>query len=228
VTENKSLKRRVRQRMSKTGERYTAARRQVLARAEPANAVAPSSAKRPPADGGPSDELYLERTGRPWEQWVEMLDAWGAQDRPHPDIVRWLMSEHSVDGWWAQSLTVRYEKHIGRRVVGQRSGGVFVASATRTIGASPDACFDALVDPQTRSRWLPDLELELRTSTRARSARFNVGDGAQRLIVGFEAKGGARCTVSIEHERLADAAETERTKILWRQRLSALKGLLEG
>ena len=97
MTENKSLKRRVRQRMSKTGERYTAARRQVLARAEPANAVAPSSAKRPPADGGPSDELYLERTGRPWEQWVEMLDAWGAQDRPHPDIVRWLMSEHSVD-----------------------------------------------------------------------------------------------------------------------------------
>lgn len=236
MTKNKSLKRRVRERMSKTGERYTSARRQVLAKVDAGSTEQPDqpSVDQPaptepqPTDGGPSDETVAERTGRPWQEWRSMLDGSGAADRPHPEIVRWLMDKHGVDGWWAQSLTVRYEKAIGRRVLGQRSGGIFVASATKTVNAPADRAFDAFVDADERSHWLPDLELTLRTASRPRSARFNVGDGSQRLNVGFDAKGTDRCTVSVEHERLPDARETEHAKALWRERLSELKRVLEG
>jgi hypothetical protein len=257
VTQNKSLKRRVRERMSKTGERYTSARRQVLARSDQPSLEAPAgpnptlsgaaerahdqpqatgespagnAAPRPTAksaDRGPSDETLAERTGHSWEAWLADLQSWGAADQPHREIARWLMDEHGVDGWWAQTLTVRYEKHIGRRVLGQR-GGVFAASATRTIDAAPERVFEAFVDEDLRERWLPDVELSVRTATAPRNARFNVGDGRERLIVGIEAKPNDRSTVSIEHERLPDAAATNSARARWRERLTGLKELLEG
>jgi len=33
-----------------------------------------------------SDETIRERTGRGWEEWFELLDEWGAADRPHREI----------------------------------------------------------------------------------------------------------------------------------------------
>jgi hypothetical protein len=48
------------------------------------------------------------------------------------------------------------------------------------------------------------------------------------VIVGFEAKGDAKSVVAIEHARLADAAEAERMKAFWRERVAALREVLEG
>ena len=239
VTENKSLKRRVRTRMSRTGERYTAARRQVLARSsEPASASedqqvpadetsqpAPSTHDQP-AERGPSDETIAQRTGRPWEEWLADLEAWGASEHRLSAIYRWLMEEHGVEGWWAMTLAVRYEKHIGRRVLGQR-GKVFTAGASKTIAASAQAVFDAFHQPEQRARWIPDVELSVRTAKPPRTARFNVGDGTERLIVGIDAKGDQRATVHVEHERLADAEAATASREAWRERLAGLKRMLE-
>lgn len=228
MTENKSLKRRVRERMSKTGERYASARHNLLASSQ-SQSVRAEEAIPPelPAETGPSDEVLAQRTGRSWQAWIAELDAWGAAEQPHAKIARWLSDAHGVDGWWAQALTVRYEKHIGRRVLGQR-GDTFAAGASRTIGASPERTFEAFFDPALRSRWLPDVELAVRTSTSPKGVRFNVGDGSQRLVVTIDPKGEGRATVHVEHERLADAATALQMKALWRERLGALKALLEG
>ena len=225
MTENKSLKRKVRARMSKTGERYTAARRHVLERTD--QPAAPTRPKAAPAERGPSEAAFAERTGHPWAYWLSLLEAWGAAEQPHPKIVRWLMDEHGVDGWWAQSLTVRYERYIGRRVVGQRSGGVFAVSATKTINAPAEHAFDALIVPTIRGRWLPDLHLEPRRSTPPRYVRFNAGDGSERLTIGVDAKGDDRSTVYVEHERLRDADHVDQMRAFWRDRLTELKHLLE-
>jgi hypothetical protein len=47
-----------------------------------------------------------ERTGKSWDEWFSLLDAWDAASRPHAQIAGWLRTEHGVDGWWAQSVTV--------------------------------------------------------------------------------------------------------------------------
>ena len=47
------------------------------------------------------------------------------------------------------------------------------------------------------------------------------------MIVGFESKGEAKSTVSLAHERLADSEEAERMKPFWRERVTALKEMLE-
>jgi hypothetical protein len=48
------------------------------------------------------------------------------------------------------------------------------------------------------------------------------------VTVAFEAKGQAKSTVALEHTRLPDAAEAERMKAFWRERLSTLSSQLEG
>ena len=96
ITEQKNLKRRVRARMEKTGERYTAGRSHVVGE-KPEPFV---------ADPGMSDETLVEKTGKSWAEWVELLDAWGARERPHREIAAHLVEEHGVPGWWAQTVTV--------------------------------------------------------------------------------------------------------------------------
>jgi hypothetical protein len=59
-------------------------------------------------------------------------------------------------------------------------------------------------------------------------ARFDWGEGSTRVNVTFLDKGSEKSTVAVEHRRLPDAAEADRIKAFWRERLSSLRSLLEG
>lgn len=79
----------------------------------------------------------IERaTNRSWDAWLDLLDAVGAKDLSHQDIASKVHEEleGTMDsaGWWAQSVAVAYEHHIGRRVPGQRSDGTFQLSVSRS------------------------------------------------------------------------------------------------
>jgi hypothetical protein len=219
VTRQRSFKRLVRARMEKTGERYAAARAALLAAEGSPSTKAPTLTV--------SDEVVRRRTGRGWEEWFDLLDDSGAIARPHAEIARWLQSEHRIDGWSAQSVTVSYERARGRRAVGEHADG-FAITASKTVAVPVDRLYDAFVDESLREHWLPDGHLRERTATKPRSARFDWCDGETRVVVGFTAKGDARSVVDIEHARLRDAAEAERMKAFWRERVAALKEVLEG
>ncbi len=219
MTRQRSFKRLVRSRMEKTGESYTAARATLL------------TADEARATEGPvltvSEEAIRSRTGRGWEQWFDLIDDAPASDLTHAEIARWLANEQGVDGWGAQAITVSYERARRGRAVGERSDG-FVITASKTVAVPVERLFDAFVDESTRDRWLPDGELRERTSTRPKSARFDWDDGETRVNVGFLAKGDDRSTVDLEHARLPDGQQAERMKAYWRERVTALKSLLEG
>jgi hypothetical protein len=57
--------------------------------------------------------------------------------------------------------------------------------------------------------------------------RFDWGNGDTRVHVTFLAKGKAKSTVALLHERLPDGAEAERMKAFWRARVTAMKELVE-
>jgi hypothetical protein len=174
-----------------------------------------------------SDEAVRRRTGRGWEEWFALLDEWGASDRSHEEVARWLREAQGVDGWGAQSVTVSYERSRGLRALGERPEG-FSATAQKTVAVPVDRLFEAFVDQAERERWLPDAELRERTATKPKWARFDWGEGETRVVLGFTAQGDAKSTVALEHERLADSEEAERMKAFWRERLTALKMRLEG
>jgi hypothetical protein len=221
MTRQKTFKRRVRERMTKTGESYTAARRMLIAKGDrPDMTVAPFD---PPV----AEERVVEATGRGWQAWFELLDAWEAASRSHTEIARWLREEHGVDGWYSQSITLGYERARGLRAPGQRPDG-FAVSATRTVAVPVERLFEVFTNEAQRERWLPGAELHVRTATPPRSARYDWEDGSTRVIVGFEDLGEAKSRVALSHERLPDADAADEMKAWWRERLTALKQQLEG
>jgi uncharacterized protein YndB with AHSA1/START domain len=211
--------------MTKTGERYAAARHQLLA-------TSPGKLDRPdgPAETAPlvprRDDLVVARTGRTWTAWFELLAAWGAADRPHREIARHLNHDLEVDNWWSQNITVEYEKAIGRRQVGQRSDGQFVATASKTIGVPVEVAFEAVVDDAIRDHWLDEPQVRLRDATPHRIARLDWPAWPGRIVVTFDPKGDARTVVTLEHQGLADAEATRQLKTYWRERLARLQELL--
>jgi uncharacterized protein YndB with AHSA1/START domain len=220
MTTHQSFKRLVRDRMDKTGESYTSARAILLAAQKPTAAEEPVLTM--------SDEAIRRRTGLGWEDWFDVLDEWGAAERPHREIARWVAERLEIEplGWNAQAITVSYERARGLRAVGEHADG-FAITASKTVAVPVDRLYDAFVDESLREHWLPDGELRERTATKPKSARFDWGDSETRVIVGFIAKGGAKSTLALQHERLADAAEAERMKAYWRERVAALKEVLE-
>ena len=171
--------------------------------------------------------MLRANTGRAWDEWFALLDRWGAVERPHPEIARWLNEEHGVDGWWAQGVTVGYEQARGLRAPGQRRGGLFEASASKTVAVPVDRLYEAFMDPGLRERWLPGAKLEVRTAKPGKSIRANWDDGSTRLVIAFTARGDAKSQVALVHERIPDAATAGELKAWWRGRVAALKQLLE-
>ena len=234
MTTQKSFKRRIRGRMQKTGERYTAARRHLVEKADhsaPApNTDEPSERSHDPTPNAvtplTSDDAVRNATGRSWQEWFAILDDWSATERRHPEIARWLVSEHGVDGWWAQSVTVSYERVRGMRRVHERPDG-FSATASKTVAVPVERLFDAFADDSARAAWLPDAKLRLRSANRPKSIRFEWAEDGSRVTIGFLPKGDTRSHVGLEHARLRDAESAERLKAYWRDRMAALKAVLE-
>jgi hypothetical protein len=217
MTTQRSFKRLVRARMEKTGESYTAARARLLAGDEPQRISLATS-----------DETIRERTGRGWEEWFDLLDDWGAADKTHREIARWLAGQQGIHplAWNAQAIAGSYERSRRGRQVGQHEDG-FTVTATKTVAVPVERLYDAFVDASLRAVWLPDGELRERTATKPRSARFDWGGDGTRVHVSFAAKGEAKSTAALSHERLPDGAEAERMKAFWRERVAGLKAVLE-
>ena len=64
---------------------------------------------------GFSDETVRDKTGKSSAEWHAILDAWDGPSKGHTKMARYLVEEHGVSGWWAQSITVRYEWERGLR-----------------------------------------------------------------------------------------------------------------
>ena len=232
MTVQKSFKQRVRARMTKTGERYAAARRNLLAPAPaespaetPAAEAVPAAA---PVDLGMSSEALARRTGKGWDEWLALLDAWGAASRKHPEIASYLRDDLGVDGWWAQGITVGYERARGMRAFGQLVDG-FSATASKTVGVPVERLHEAFVNPEVRRRWLPDAELAISSATpkAVHAAWPHEGAPNARVDAGLTAKGPSKSSVAVQVRRLPDAEASERAKAYWRERLAALAALLE-
>ena len=215
MTTDKARKRAVRSRMQKTGERYSAARRHVVR-----DDVAPL----PPrvTEPGVSEASIRKGTGKGWDEWFRVLDAWGGTEHTHTEIARYVSSELGLDGWWSQSVTVGYERARGMRAVNQRPGW-FEVSVSKTLDLSPMEAWRAFVEPKRRASWL-DLGLRMRTGTKTigRGARFDVPSEGTRVNVAFVPKGDDRCVVTVTHVKLDGPDAVAAHRVAWRERLARL------
>jgi hypothetical protein len=221
MTAQRSFKRLVRARMEKTGESYAAARAMLLAATESTEQPGRSPLVT-------SDETIRRRTGRGWEEWFDLLDDWGAAQRTHREVARWVAEQLGIGPlvWEAQAVTHSYERARGLREVGEHADG-FAITAQKTIAVPPERVFDAFVDGSRRERWLPGAVVKDRTATRPKVAHFDWAEDGSRLHVTFLDKGDGRSTVAVQHARLAGAAEADTMRAHWRAALTVLKTQLE-
>ena len=211
----KGFKRLIRSRMQKTGEAYTAARLQLLKKTRPGPELA--------ARAGMSDASVEKATGRNWAQWVRTLDAAGAGEKPHRDIARHVSSLGTPD-WWSQMVTVGYERIRGLRERGQRRGGGYEATKSRTFAVSVEKLFDACANARKRRRWLP-VKVTIRRATPPRSLRVLWEDGTP-VQFGFFSKGPGKSSLAVSHEKLPDKAAAEAAKKAWAGYFDRLAELL--
>lgn len=232
----KDLKRLVRARMKKTGESYTASRTKILARdsIDPTQTARSgrSRASRPAvarpdyaALAGFADTAVKAKTGCTWDRWVAALDYHGAARMSHGEIAALVSTKYKIDGWWAQAVTVGYERIKGLRARGQRRDGTYEVNRSRTYPVPVQVLFDAWADRRLRRRWLDAAVGEVRTATPHKALRL---DGPDRtiVVVWFEAKGPSKSIAGVQHTKLRDAVTADRLKQYWAEQLDALGRML--
>jgi uncharacterized protein YndB with AHSA1/START domain len=171
-----------------------------------------------------SDEAVKAKTGRAWDQWFKRLDKDGAQCMVHTAIAELLSEKHGVGDWWAQMVAVEYERARGLRAVNQKSDG-FSVSVSRTITASTAVLFDATHDGVKRRRWFPKGRFTITSATPRKSVRIKSDDGT-RVEIAFYEKLGGKAQVTIQHNKLSNAAAVESARAQWKTALDNLRNVI--
>ena len=232
MTRDKDRKRIIRTRMKATGESSTTARTHVVARGATARRRPAAESSQPverdnAAVAGMSDEKIKRQTGRAWDDWVRVLDARGAASMAHRDIAKIVHQEFGVGDWWSQTVTVGYERLKGLRDRGQRRGGAYEVSKSKTFGVPVATLFRAWADAKTRRRWLQGVDVSVRTATAPKSMRLQWPDGTI-VALWFSPKGTNKSVVALAHAKLASRQALETARTEWSARLDALARVLDG
>jgi len=214
MPKQKDLKRIVRSRMQKTGESYSAARLQGVKKKE-----APDYA----ALGGMSDAAVKKQTGRDWAEWVATLDAARAVEKSHREIAIYVYSL-GIPGWWSQTVTVGYERIRGLRDKGQRRGGGYEASKSRTFAVPVRKLYGAFANARQRARWLP-VKITVKSLNPNKRMRVAWDDDTTVEIL-FTSKADRKSSVALTHQKLPDKSAAEKMKAWWGDRFDALSEFL--
>jgi uncharacterized protein YndB with AHSA1/START domain len=187
-------------------------------------------------------------TGRTMAEWFAVMDAHGGLAKGRRELGNTLLQgTHGMDPWWATTLNFEYEAARGALEKDGRPKGYMIC-ATKTVKATPAACYAAFADAAALDRWLgPAHEYTLREG-----ATLANGDGNRATLrkitpdkkirldwtqpdaapgtpveVSFAAA-GPKTTVMVAHDRLQGRAAADGFRRAWSAALDRLKAVVEG
>jgi len=174
-----------------------------------------------------SSQAMRKATGKTWPQWQAVLRAMNAATLPHKEIATRLHREHGVSGWWSQTLTVQFERAIGRREIGQTSAGDFAAAASKTLAGDKDQALKAWQQLVGRRRAFGGVAFANAPSAKRtekwRYWRVALADGSKVTIV-IADKGAGKALLGVNHDKLSNAKAVRRWKAFWKDFLQELTG----
>lgn len=214
MTKNESFKRRVRDRMAKTGERYSAARAALI------DQVPEVRRRTWVSEPEVTDEVIIERTSRGWDDWCDLIEAWPGHVDGHSAIAAHIEAQHGLDGWWSQCVTVGYERIVGLRLPHQRADGTFTAGKSMTVAVDAAHLRSMLLDDDDRADLFGGTQTQLRSKPASKSIRIEIGPGS--ALLGLTPTDDGRTKVTIAHERLPSPDDVPEWKFFWGDWLEAL------
>ncbi|MDQ2662091.1 MAG: DUF4287 domain-containing protein [Actinomycetota bacterium] len=168
---------------------------------------------------GVGDKAVVDATGKARDEWFSLLDEAGATTWPHKQIASWLVSEHGVDGWWAQNITVAFEQARGIRQPGQRQDGTFEASVSRTVDLGTADALKALADVVTAE--LDTEPLALNLTAKHPTARFPL-EGGEFVLASASPLAEGRSSIGLTWGKMADGSRIADVKTDLRRWLQAV------
>lgn len=166
-----------------------------------------------------SDKSAQKSTGKVLDEWFAILEQADCNKMTHKQIAAYLYEYHQVSAWWAQTITVEYERYIGRREVGQSCQGDYQAGASKTINGTMDTVFNAWLDFAKDIKSLNNKKLTNTPSTSTtdkwRYWRTNIDDGS-KVNVMFNQKAPGKEHLSVTHEKLTSTDAVDDWKIFWK------------
>jgi len=191
--------------------------------------VRSDSPRRDERHGGIGSAAVAKATGKNWREWFALMDRGGCAAMDHRQIVAFLNSRHNVGPWWQQMITVGYEQARGRRLRHQRPDG-YEISANKTLNVSATVAYMWWSIHKCRAKWLGDLDIAIHKKTPSKSLRitWNASGSTpvKSIAVGLYPRGQDRTVMSIQHGRLASAADARKMKSFWTARLGRLEQLI--
>jgi uncharacterized protein YndB with AHSA1/START domain len=176
---------------------------------------------------GMSDAAVLKATGCDWKSWIGLLDKAGCADLSHKEIAALVHARWpKIGGWWAQMVTVGYERAKGRRAKNERQGSWRVSSS-KTVAVPVVRLFSAWKDAAKRAAWLKDHRFTVRKANAPKSMRITWVDGKTSVEANFFAKGAKKSMVAIQHDKLRSAKDVAKMRVYWSKALEKLKATVE-
>ena len=173
-----------------------------------------------------SDMAVKAKTGKNWKDWFSILDKAGARKMNHQEIVKLVSEKYDVGPWWQQMVTVTYEQARGLREKHQKPEG-YQISVSRTVNTPVARLYKSFANAKSRSSWLPEDGLMVRTATRDKSMRLTWNDNKTSLEINFYPKDADKSQVVVQHSKLPDARSSARMKTYWGKALNRLRAALE-
>jgi hypothetical protein len=176
-----------------------------------------------------SDEAVLKATGKNWLEWFALLDKAGAQKMKHIDIARMLSEKYlgksgavnvaTNSGWWAQMVTVEYERARGLRKINEQADG-FSVSVHKTFPCSVTSLQKKWEQVFTSPVITKKNLVRIPSKTKRAMLRYNADIG--KVIVSFDERGEEKSRIMIEAIRLQKQSLVETERAFWKEVLNLL------
>lgn len=193
-----------------------------------------------------TDEACKEATGKTISEWFEVIETGIAPDAGRRLTTHFLISDHSVDLWWATTLSVEHEKHKQAFEKDGRPKGYFIC-VTKTITAPVDALYTAWATTPGLETWFGNItsgamaegqEIVSSDGNKLSVKRVRPGkdlrfiwvreNGDESLVdVSFADKGKGKTYMLINHDRIQTREEADGLRNAWGLATAILKTVAE-
>lgn len=170
-------------------------------------------------------EAIARATAKSWSDWLAWLETQQARDLTHQEIAERIRERGDVSGWWAQTITVAYEQHIGRREPGQDCDGSYQVGVSKTLPTTLDEALARWSELMAGAESLSDIPIsrgpETSSTEKWRYWRCGLADGS-RVSVHVHQKTAGKAVLGIQHDKLESLDQVEHWRAFWKARVGDL------
>jgi uncharacterized protein YdhG (YjbR/CyaY superfamily) len=172
-----------------------------------------------------ADEAVEKATGKGWNEWFTILKQKTDESFSHKEIAKLLMDQYQVDGWWAQSITVEYERHLGKRQIGQVEDGTFQTAVSKTLPGDLDQVFSLWLNTARDVKEFNSIPLagepSISKTEKWRYWRVDLADGS-RVTITVGKKTDEKSILTFSNEKLKNQDAIEHWKAYWKDNIKRI------